>query len=491
MSRFRLPRIVPWITKDEWDTVYAWLYADPSQPELRLNGVKRVKAWSSRGKLPHAVNATAALVEVWLRDVSVEQQVSEHELRLMYCMAFIRFINGIVDGQQKGSFAQSVQGVAESLGMPVWFVDLRHAGTHDHLPSLQVLRSGCIQALDWLRANYWSLQKSYEEDTLSDLNALLQKYTVAAESIGFVNVSTTQTTVNMLTELNAYAADNCREFLIRSLLEPGRLVPIDIQSRPKLSNLCLPPETIQTWAPVLQWIANARPDFLDEFVAAMFEVLNESQEERILRKRTKSLVCTYCAWLHHILTTESFACLLKIHDALEACLSQPSEFSLPLAKDFAKIIPDMSSTLAPLIQYMSRSRALEKRLKQATKREDEFDSAFSASKLAPPASLPVPSVEEMANEREILRRRVEDLLRRTHQAQVHPASKSAEESEELISSSSMWSVSGLSNWHKVPLGLMPGLPHQPGNLDIPSDLDDDGVARFVGVFQVPTQQGLG
>ncbi len=54
-------------------------------------------------------------------------------------------MNGIVDPAQKGQYAQSISSIADSLGLPSWFIDLRHAGTHDALPTLPLLRSGCLQ----------------------------------------------------------------------------------------------------------------------------------------------------------------------------------------------------------------------------------------------------------------------------------------------------------------------------------------------------------
>ena len=59
-----------------------------------------------------------------------------------------RFVNGFVDQAQRGMYAASAAAVAEQLGLPGWFVELRHAGTHDQLPTLQLLRSGCQQVGD-------------------------------------------------------------------------------------------------------------------------------------------------------------------------------------------------------------------------------------------------------------------------------------------------------------------------------------------------------
>lgn len=69
--------------------------------------------------------------------------VPEHELRLLYSMAFIRFVNGLIDPAQKGAYALSMNGIADTIGLPSWFVDLRHAGTHDQLPTICLLRNGC------------------------------------------------------------------------------------------------------------------------------------------------------------------------------------------------------------------------------------------------------------------------------------------------------------------------------------------------------------
>ena len=90
-----------------------------------------------------------------------------------------RFVNGLVDASQISGRLQSVSTVAESLNIPLWIVDLRHAATHEHLPSLSLLKSAaqlvCIfclepslhmvanvimyQAMRWLDDHYWSRQQ--------------------------------------------------------------------------------------------------------------------------------------------------------------------------------------------------------------------------------------------------------------------------------------------------------------------------------------------
>lgn len=45
-----------------------------------------------------------------------------------------------MDAVQKGVYAASVATLAERIGLPSLFVDLRHEATHANLPSLPLLR---------------------------------------------------------------------------------------------------------------------------------------------------------------------------------------------------------------------------------------------------------------------------------------------------------------------------------------------------------------
>jgi hypothetical protein len=71
-------------------------------------------------------------------------------------MTLIRFVNGLVDIQQKGQYAISISSLAEKIGLPTFFVELRHDATHNQLPSLPVLLNSVQTALNWLEINYWN-----------------------------------------------------------------------------------------------------------------------------------------------------------------------------------------------------------------------------------------------------------------------------------------------------------------------------------------------
>jgi ribosomal biogenesis protein LAS1 len=67
-------------------------------------------------------------------------------LRQAYASAIIRLVNGLVDPLQFGAYARSIASIAAQLGLPLWLVELRHAATHEDLPSLEVLRQAANEA---------------------------------------------------------------------------------------------------------------------------------------------------------------------------------------------------------------------------------------------------------------------------------------------------------------------------------------------------------
>ncbi len=61
-----LPRILPWLNWGEWNKGRELLYSPNFSDKVAGVGLTRV--WRSRGKVPHAVDATAQLVEAVLCD---------------------------------------------------------------------------------------------------------------------------------------------------------------------------------------------------------------------------------------------------------------------------------------------------------------------------------------------------------------------------------------------------------------------------------------
>lgn len=73
--------------------------------------------------------------------IAQDQTPRSHlSLRQSYSAAIIRLVNGLVDPLQHGTYARSIASIANQLGLPPWLVELRHAATHEDLPSIELLR---------------------------------------------------------------------------------------------------------------------------------------------------------------------------------------------------------------------------------------------------------------------------------------------------------------------------------------------------------------
>jgi hypothetical protein len=170
-----IPRSVPWHSPAEWKQVYSFLYSKDAT--LEKLGVNRVKCWSARGRLPHAIESTSLLVEIGLQDDPTRfSTVSPREIQHLLAIAIIRFVNGIVDSAQKGTVAASASNIAGQVGLPLWFVELRHSATHDKLPNLQTLRNARAQSLEWLDQYYWRVQEDNVRESSDVVQALILQY---------------------------------------------------------------------------------------------------------------------------------------------------------------------------------------------------------------------------------------------------------------------------------------------------------------------------
>lgn len=77
-----------------------------------------------------------------------------------------RLVNGYVDRNKDGKSSKAVYHVAQKLGIPSHFVELRHSATHEALPSLDMLQICAHDALNWLWKNFWGpLKESDFVDT--------------------------------------------------------------------------------------------------------------------------------------------------------------------------------------------------------------------------------------------------------------------------------------------------------------------------------------
>ena len=154
----------------ELANLYALLYPSSSLPpaqadELRSRGVELIQSlYLLRGGCPIAVELSATLVSCILLDHQITSDGASRptspfallSLRQSLSSALIRFVNSLVDSHQSGLYARSIAAIAQDqLGLPGWLVEIRHRGTHEELPSLEVGREAVGAALAWLEQRYW------------------------------------------------------------------------------------------------------------------------------------------------------------------------------------------------------------------------------------------------------------------------------------------------------------------------------------------------
>ncbi|KAG5356191.1 Pre-rRNA-processing protein [Yarrowia sp. B02] len=160
------PTVTPWRIPAEFLELKNWFFPELSDPEAAVaskqRAIARTKAYMVRGNVPHAVECTGMLISAQIEDSPTANAIST---RLAMSTALIRFVNGMIDPHQKGSYVMPMQMIAREIGLPVFLVDLRHTCTHETLPSLRELRAGVDEAVQWLYSQYWSVQNSETNET--------------------------------------------------------------------------------------------------------------------------------------------------------------------------------------------------------------------------------------------------------------------------------------------------------------------------------------
>lgn len=139
----------------------------PAELAAVEQAIARVFMWVHRGHCPHVVESTALLLSALVLDAAAAPPhnnnnnnagtgaVAGAAVRASYLVAFTRFVTGLLDGHQDKARKLSMYGVAKTIGLPAGFVELRHQGTHEPMPSLAQLRPAARRALGWIWEYYW------------------------------------------------------------------------------------------------------------------------------------------------------------------------------------------------------------------------------------------------------------------------------------------------------------------------------------------------
>ncbi|KZO96554.1 Las1-domain-containing protein [Calocera viscosa TUFC12733] len=285
----QLPRRVPWTSLSELEQVSEWIYSPDSLPQDRERALHRLSAWATITPLPSSLSATLALLSA----LSVDTPSPSQSLpaRQAYTLALIRLVNGLVDPLQGGMYARPIAHIARQLGLPGWWVELRHQGTHEDLPGLAVLREAAHEALDWLYTHYFlptlhasappshqtipsppplkaykTLAKAIARDaslavrSRQEMDAVLRAFD---RWVGEVRVAVSR---------GGWGEEGERETMEAvsdSLLERGGLVPVSRKKRPTMKDPSLPSELATLWHRLLQHLQANHPLFAPALYSAL------------------------------------------------------------------------------------------------------------------------------------------------------------------------------------------------------------------------------
>ncbi|KAJ2708621.1 rRNA-processing protein las1 [Coemansia spiralis] len=341
--------------------------------------------------------------------------VTISRLRHMYSMALIRFVNSIVDLEQKGVYAQSMATLAARIGMPVWLVELRHTCTHEAIPSLAVLRSACDQAYRWLDAYYWRRQsRALPLDTMDRFRVAVSEYVsqqAARQSQSQSQPASTERDAarKALKQLvGQLHPDAVRAHVVPVLLEPGLLVPEDRKLRAKFPGCAMPPGLLARWDSVLRMFADTWGEarVFEELLAGIAGALTpDSGELGIFEAGDSSLstshAATLVAWVRWILENHYAGIespTISIDGLVECCLRNPCYYSRAVLKVVSEVDPVLRRELRPFVDYMGKALAA-------------LVGADAKAAADPPKNSAAPVSETALQEDEtLLQRRLEEVL---------------------------------------------------------------------------------
>lgn len=240
------------------------------------------------------------------------------------------FVNGLLDPAQTSTFALPMHTLAKTLGLPTSFVEIRHAATHEALPSLPLLRAATTRALDWLWENYWcSLSDSNsnsdpepeeeeeEEEGRTKARALLKSFRSLrrAEPARPLRSNDTREetklAMNLIKECICVASTT-DDSLVEALLEEKALIPSSSSSGKKHKDnkssssfsSSIMKGAILLWTPLLNALDAAVPEFGNTLLLAMLESLKKHVgTARREGEREEFAAEAVMAWLVHLTTT--------------------------------------------------------------------------------------------------------------------------------------------------------------------------------------------
>ncbi|KAL8159381.1 hypothetical protein V2J09_000918 [Rumex salicifolius] len=309
-------KLVPWLSWDEWELVRASLFSN--SPDSIAFALDRIASWRSRGCLPVTVEVTASIIKIQLKDPvfrpDLNNDVSEDEeiLAMLYSMAVMRLVNGLIEKTRRRTVVSIAQAAA-SINMPRMLIDIRHEASHRELPSLCLLRQASSEALNWLKSYYWDPQMmaipfrggesgSVREEISSKLHQLalgLEKKKSLKLSSSDIKEKRSRKQINKtlksLVNLYAFYASEVISILLEFLLAVTN--PLNMVEFPQKFQDSLHLDFAQTafdkWKPVISKFSKKEPELLLRLLNAVLDMIEARQVMKDDIGQKQYSVCMY------------------------------------------------------------------------------------------------------------------------------------------------------------------------------------------------------
>ncbi|KAF8246342.1 Las1-domain-containing protein, partial [Wilcoxina mikolae CBS 423.85] len=319
--------------------------------------------------------------------------------------------------------------LAKNLNLPASFVELRHAATHEALPSLVVLRTVALRALDWLWCDYWAAigverderatGGAEEEVVVTRARAAIKTWRRLRRDNPVKEIKSGDSSAagKEVTAVIKECVDICKlrqeedegvQALIAALLEEKALIPAGKKKVKMMKGAKL------LWMPLLGAVEAAVPGFLEGLVEAMVEVLKAGEElsAALLREaragrpevlQTEDVQPSYdveflaavVAWLEFLTAQKqtrsgSVGAGVDIEDLIKQALLQPNEWNMQLLNHLISEYPNLRPKYQVLIELAAihvqtqssgkskQGHAAGKRSREAIEAEiDAFEERFN------------------------------------------------------------------------------------------------------------------
>ncbi|PWW79493.1 Las1-domain-containing protein [Tuber magnatum] len=288
--------------------------------------------------------------------------------------------------------------LAKTLGLPTSFVEIRHAATHEALPSLPLLRTATARALDWLWENYWcglsdpSSDPERVEGGGTKARALLKSFRTLrrAEPARALRPGDgreeTKLAMGLIKECICVAGDG----LIDALLEEKALIPAGKHKSSSMKG------AIILWTPLLDALDAAVPEFGNTLLLAMLECLKHVATAASQQCEFAEAVV---AWLMHLTASNvnvkggfgrNLDAPADLDELAKQCVLYPSKWTMrllrhlleehtPLRRRYARLV---GMAEAQIVLSRGLGFEIEERIKKRASKADgeEEDTQFTGKK---------------------------------------------------------------------------------------------------------------